>query len=306
MKKIDAHLHLAKVIGGYCGRGESRSAGNGKVRWANGDEYQLLPQDGRYGTDNFTAEAALGIMKTNGVEKAVLMEGSLYGFQNAYYEEILKKYPDTFCPCCTVDPFMTGHMQTMERFFGEVGFRAAKFEVSTGGGLMGANGNFVLDDKMMPIFELINRYKGIVVLDLGDPDMESHQINAVRRVAEKCPDLTIVCCHLLAPNDKWHDVWTHELGILKKDNIYLDISSVPKIVQPGPGQYPYNKAVDYIKEAIDILGVDRFMWGTDAPYAATVDTYEHLTDYLADGHGFDEATLEKLYYKNAAHVYFGE
>ncbi|MGN1381750.1 MAG: amidohydrolase family protein [Eubacterium sp.] len=303
MKKIDAHLHLAKVIAGYCARGESRAVGNGNVIWANGDSYPLLPEE--YGKDSFTAETALGIMQRNDVEKAVLMEGSLYGFQNQYYIELMKKYPDQFCPCCTVDPFMRRHMEIITKFFDEYGFHAAKFEVSTGGGLMGAHDPFVLDGpRFSEIAKVVNDHKGVLVLDLGDPDMDSHQTMAVMRLADKNPDLKLVLCHLLAPHEAYHRTWKAELEMLRLPNVFFDISSVPKITEPGTGKYPYNIASKWIREAIDTLGSDRFMWGTDAPLAATQDSYEHLADYLTADHGFTEEELGNLYYNNAQRVYF--
>ena len=67
----------------------------------------MFPQNGDYGESNFTAEKALALMDRNGVERAVLMQGSMYGFQNRYHSELIQKYPDRFCPTCTVDPYMT-------------------------------------------------------------------------------------------------------------------------------------------------------------------------------------------------------
>jgi predicted TIM-barrel fold metal-dependent hydrolase len=46
------------------------------------------------------------------------------------------------------------------------------------------------------------------------------------------------------------------------------------------------------------------MWGTDAPFAATNDSYENLTDYLQKGSAFTEEELEDVYYNNAKFVYF--
>ena len=31
MKKIDAHLHLAQIVAGYCRRGECRAIGGGRA-----------------------------------------------------------------------------------------------------------------------------------------------------------------------------------------------------------------------------------------------------------------------------------
>ena len=45
-------------------------------------------------------------------------------------------------------------------------------------------------------------------------------------------------------------------------------------------------------------------WGTDAPFAATQDSDEHLTDYLEKSNVFSQKELEDIYYNNAKLVYF--
>ena len=60
MKKIDAHLHLAQVVAGYCRRGELRAIGDGKARWGNGEIFQLFPEE--FGDTCFLAERAIEIM----------------------------------------------------------------------------------------------------------------------------------------------------------------------------------------------------------------------------------------------------
>ena len=303
MKKIDAHLHLAKVLAGYCRRGELRAIGGGKAQWGSGEVFQLLPQTGDYGEENFTAEQALALMDKNDVEKAVLMNGSMYGFQNIYHEELLEKYPDRFCPSCEVDPFATNHMETLERFLEEKHFHLVKFEVSSGGGLMGCHDPFDLSgDRMMEIYKLIEKNHGVVALDVGDIDMESHQPAALLRVADRCPDLKVVICHLLAPMRAKKKEWKAELQMLTQANVWFDIAAMPKIMDPDA--YPYPETVEYLKEAAEIIGTKRMMWGTDAPFAATQDSYEHLTDYLEKSNGFTAEELEDIYFNNANLVYF--
>lgn len=303
MKKIDAHLHLAKIVAGYCRRGELRAIGGGKAAWGNGQEFQLFPTEGGYGDDHFYAEEALAIMDRNEVERAVLMQGSMYGFQNRYHAEILKKYPDRFCPSCTIDPFMTGYMQALERNFDEQGFHLAKFEVSSGGGLMGCHDPFDLSgERMMKIYKLVEAHHGVVALDVGDIFMESHQPMALARIADRCPDLKLVICHLLAPAREKRREWRASLELLSQANVWFDIAAIPKIM--APDTYPYPEAAEYLAEAKSIVTAKKLMWGTDAPFAATQDTYEHLTDYLTKVDCFTASELEDVYYNTAYEVYF--
>ncbi len=305
MKKIDAHLHLAEVIAGYCRRGELRAIGNGKAMWGNGEVFQLIPPE--FGDSwNFPAEKALELMDANEVERAVLMNGSMYGFQNQYHATLLEQYPDRFCPSCTVDPFMTDHFKTLEYYLEKLHFHLVKFEISSGGGLMGCHDAFPIDNKrMMKIYELIEKNHGVVALDVGDATMPSHQPAALSRIAETFPQLKVVVCHLLAPMAARRKEWRASLEMLNKNNIWFDLAALPKIVAADP--YPYLSVHEVIYEAKEILGAERLMWGTDAPYACTHDadsTYEHLTDYLYKQNRFTQEELQAFYYDNAYKVYF--
>lgn len=302
MKKIAAHLHVAHIIAGYCRRGELRAVGGGRAMWGNGEEFQLIPEE--YGDSwNFPVEKALELMDENEVERAVLMHGSMYGFQNQYHYQILKKYPDRFCPSCTVDPFMTNHMETMRYYMEDLKFHLVKFEISSGGGLMGCHPPFSLvSDTMMEIYEFIEKKQGVLAMDVGDITMPSHQPENLEQIAHTFPRLKLVICHLLAPIEERKEEWRESLKLLKKDNVWFDIAALPKIV--GTDIYPYKKVQNIVKEAIELLGSHRLLWGTDAPFAAVSDSYEHLTNYLEQGDAFTKEELEAIYYKNACQVYF--
>ena len=124
---------------------------------------------------------------------------------------------------------------------------------------------------------------------------------SLMRLADRCPDLKVVICHLLAPMREYKKEWKAELQMLKQANVWFDIAAMPKIM--APDVYPYPETVDTLAEARDIIGADRMMWGTDAPFAATQDTYEHLTDYLEKSNVFTAKELEDIYYNNAQLVY---
>lgn len=301
IRKIDAHLHLAQVVAGYCRRGELRAVGGGKARWGNGEVFQLFPPE--FGDVNFTAERALEMMKENQVEKAVLMQGSMYGFQNQYYIQVMEQYPDWFCASCTVDPFMTNHLETLKLYLEKHRFRVVKFEVSSGGGLMGCHDPFDLaGERMMEMFRLIESCQGAAALDVGDISMPSHQPEALAKIAGECPGMKLVVCHLLAPVRTRQKEWEESLKLLNQENVWFDIAALPKVMEPD--SYPYPETVEYLARAKELLGAEKLLWGSDAPYAAVGDSYGHLCDYLEKSNLFTEEELEKIYYHNSQKVYF--
>lgn len=134
--------------------------------------------------------------------------------------------------------------------------------------------------------------------------MPSHQPWSLARIADSYPHMKLVICHLLAPVRGREKEFALSLELLKKPNVWFDLAALPKIV--ASDTYPYPAVHDILKHAKSIVGADRLLWGTDAPFAATQDSYEHLTDYLIKGDAFTESELEDVYYNNAKQVYFGD
>ena len=119
MKLIDAHTHVFEQLCGFGPRGELRPIGGGKARWANGDEIEMIPPG--LGERSFTADTLAALLRENHVERAVLLQGSFYGFQNEYVLESARRYPDLFVPAATCDPFCKEAEYLLHRFIHERG-----------------------------------------------------------------------------------------------------------------------------------------------------------------------------------------
>jgi predicted TIM-barrel fold metal-dependent hydrolase len=299
MKIIDAHMHICEIIAGYCRRGELRAIGGGKAMWSNGDIMKLIP-DG-YGDTSYTAEAALRVMDENGVEAGVILQGSMYGFQNSYIKRVLEKYPGRFRGACTVDPFAKNCLETLEHLMQWT--RIVKFEVSSGGGLMGIHDDFDLDGpKMLPIYEIAKIRNGTVTIDFGDYTMASFQPKAVCHAAKIFPSLRFVVCHLLAPVPGHLEEIREGLDLLKVSNVWFDISALPKIASTEI--YPFPFCIEALKLAKEIVGADRLMFGTDMPMALTHSSYYNLKQYIIESGIFAERELQKIFYDTAKQIYF--
>ena len=95
MKIIDAHAHVVQYISGFTSRGELHGIGGGMARYADGSTFQMIPPEmGEFGA---SPEALLKVMDENGVEKAVLLQGQFFGFQNEYTAEAAKKISAKIC-----------------------------------------------------------------------------------------------------------------------------------------------------------------------------------------------------------------
>lgn len=307
MKKIDAHIHLVEAIAGFNGKGRLNALGNGYAIWDDGDLIKLIP-DG-YGDKDFATEALLKFMDAHEVDKAVILQGHLNGYQNYATHLAIKRYPERFTGAFAVDPFAKNALQIVQRYVEQLGFRAIKFEISQGGGIHGYRGEatpFRLDSdpRINRILTYLLDYPGFVVtIDYGNWDQISHQPAAVANLARVYPSLDFVVCHLSFPHIDNTNRLRAELTMWKDlDNVYTDISAIQDI--DSPDSFPFPKSQHNVRIAKEILGAKRIIWGTDSPWSATFNTYEELATWLEHTDIFTPEELEDVMYNNAERVYF--
>lgn len=300
MKIIDAHAHVVQYIAGFTSRGELRGVGGGRARYADGSEFQMIPE--RFG-DSFTADDLISVMDKNGVEKAVLLQGQFFGFQNEYTAEAVKKYPHRLAGAGSYDPFCAKVETVKHRLFKELGFRAVKFEVSNGSGLMAYHPPIDLNGELMNACYRHAADNGlIVVMDIGRPRNCCWQVENLAAAIKNYRGVTFVICHLLAPQRTDIALLRDALSKLAMPNVYFDLASLASNQQPET--YPYPTAVEHLKTAKRIVGADRLMFGTDMPSNLCRDTYSDLADYITLSGVFAQNELEDIFYNTANAVYF--
>lgn len=300
MKIIDSHAHVAQYICGFTSRGELRAAGGGKAQYSTGETFQMFPAE--LGDIGVEPESLIKVMDENGVEKAVLLQGNWLGFQNEYTYAAIKKYPKRFVGAATYDPFCVNVDEIRKRLFKELGFKAVKFELSNGSGLM-VNRVVDLDGEVMNGCYAHARENNLtVVLDIGRPRNTCWQVDAVARAVAKYPQINFVICHLLAPQRQDNALLESALEKLAQKNVYFDLAALPR--NQRPEEYPYPTAVKHLQSAKKIVGADKLLFGTDIPCTLVHDSYANLVNYITDSGVFTESELQDVFYNNADRVYF--
>lgn len=301
MKIIDAHAHVVQYIAGTGAQGELRACGGGKAVYASGDVIQMLPPE--IGEYDATPEAILKVLDAHQVEKAVLLQGNYFGFQNLYTYEAMQKYPERFIGAATYDPFSVQKEQIRTHLFDELGFKIVKFEVSNGSGLMSYHPTVDLDGEIMhDAYRHAAERDLIFVIDIGRPRNNCWQVDALASAVKKYPQMKFVVCHLLAPQLGDDEILKRSLEKLALPNVWFDIAAL--CLNSKPQTYPYPAARQYVRYGIDIVGEDRLMWGSDVPSTLTRDSFQHFIDFVAESPLLSETEKQKIFYDNANKVYF--
>lgn len=298
---IDVHAHIIENISGFGYRGELRAIGNGKARWATGEEADILVDD--FGSKSFTCDRLIKEMDTNGVSKAILMQGSFLGYCNEYVHEAQEKYPDRLFGMGTFDPYCSDYIRIMKRLINDFKFRGLKFEMSTEYGFMGYHPDFKINGNLMqPVWEYAEEENLIISLDLGTFGEKSLQISELASIAQQHPGICFVVEHLFYPHlDHFDDVKTSLEILANQGNINFTTASIPNSTLPE--KYPFPSACRYLEIAKKAVGVERLMWGSDIPGVIMNASYSNLINYVAESEIFNHEELQNIYAENAIRIY---
>lgn len=301
MKIIDAHAHVVQCIAGFTSRGELRAAGGGMARYADGSQFKMIP-DGM-GETGVSPESLLKVMDDNGVEKAVLLQGQFFGYQNEYTAQAILKYPKRFVGAASYDPFCNKVEEVKRHLFNGLGFKIVKFEMSDGSGLMAYHNCINLNGEIMRAEYKYACDKGLtLVIDIGRPGGCCWQVDNLAAAAKAFPQLKITICHLLAPQRGDNELLKEALYKLALPNVWFDLAALAH--NQKPETYPYPTAVMHLQTAKEVVGADRLMFGSDMPSTLTRDSYANLKNYIIESGVFTQPELEKIFYSTAEEIYF--
>lgn len=288
---IDAHAHIFPAVKGRIGDGETRSIGYGKMRVGTDRTLRVLPPVAI--ETAFPPEVLIEYMDWAGVNRTVLLQGTFYGECNSYAAEAIRRWPDRFFGSAFLDPWTDGARAMFDRAVDALRFRAVKLELSEAAGLSGIHPDLRLDDPQVAwLWDEMARRNLLLTLDLGAIGCRSYQTAAVKKIIERHPDLRIVIAHLCQPNPaaeqdatRW-TLWQEQVRLAEYPNVWLDTAALPAYLQDEG--YPFPSARRYLRMAVDRVGPDKILWGTDVPGLLTVATYRQLvrlayehTDFLS-------------------------
>lgn len=270
---IDAHSHLwLRQDTQWNGLAIRTKDGNGSRSEFLGEERQMLPPfmiDGRN-----TAEVFLSNMDYAQVGAAVVVQEFIDGLQNDYLQSVQRRYPDRFFCFAMADYLKDGFFEHARRLLMSDGFRGMAIP---GHRLLGRK---LTDAEMMKMFKLMEANDKFLSITLADSD---EQVGEMREVIGECPQLKVAIGHLgmadppLTP--PWeNETWRRQILLGRNPNVMIESGGITWLYNSE--FYPFPSAVRAIREAADLVGIDRLMWGSDYPRTITAITYRMSYDFV--------------------------
>ena len=286
---IDAHSHLwLKQDTSWNGL-PIKSLKNGRSIFL-GEEVQMIPPFIIDGVNS--AEVFLSNMDYAQVSAAVVVQELIDGCQNDYLEEVGKKYPDRFVVCGMCDYFNGKLVSQAEDLIGR-GFKG----IAIPGHRLILDGQRVMlnSDEMMEMFKLMEKKGVFLSITLADGDV---QVGEMQDVIAECPDLKIAVGHFGMPT---RDRWQEQVKLARNKNVFVESGGITWLYNSEC--YPFDGAIRAIREAADLVGMDKLMWGSDYPRTITAITYRMSYDFVLKSKEMTEEEKNIFLGGNAARFY---
>lgn len=266
IKIIDAHSHLWL-------RQEAEVAGkkitplpDGRSMFM-GEEVQMLPPFMIDGTNS--AEVFLSNMNYARVSAAVVTQEFIDGLQNDYLLEVSRRYPRRFFVFGMCEFRKPGFLEEGIRLM-DAGFKGIKIPAAR---LLLPEGRVRLDSgEMMALFAAMEERGVILGIELADGDC---QVEEMESIISAYPRLKIIIGHfgmVTRPG------WLSQIRLARHPNVFVESGGITWLFNDE--FYPFPSAVRAIREAADLVGMDKLMWGSDYPRTITAITYKMSYDFL--------------------------
>lgn len=289
MKIIDTHSHLwLKQDTSWNGL-PIRSLKNGRSIFL-GEEVQMMPPF-IINSEN-SAEVFLSNMDYAQVSAAVVVQELIDGCQNDYLLEVAKKYPDRFVVCGMCDYFTSDLVSQAAELIGK-GFH----------GIAIPGHRLILDDRrimlnspeMIEMFSLMQEKDVFLSITLADGD---EQVAEMEDVIRECPDLHIAIGHFGMPT---RENWLEQIKLARHTNVYIESGGITWLYNSE--FYPFDGAVKAIREAADLVGMEKLMWGSDYPRTITAITYRMSYDFILKSKEMTDQEKSLFLGENACRFY---
>ena len=243
-----------------------------------------------------SAEVFLSNMDYAQVSAAVITQEFIDGIQNEYLKEVTTRYPDRFFVCGMCEFRKPGYLKQAEQLI-DNGVKAIKIPAHR---LLLKEGRVMLNcEEMMQMFRLMEERNIILSIDLAEG---STQVAEMEEIIERYPRLKIAIGHfgmVTLPE------WKQQILLARHPNVMIESGGITWLFNEE--FYPFKGAVKAIREAADLVGMEKLMWGSDYPRTITAITYKMSYDFITKSSELTEAEKALFLGGNARKFYgFGQ
>ena len=141
-------------------------------------------------------------------------------------------------------------------------------------------GQSLNSDEMMEMFRMMEANDKRLSITLADGD---RQVAELSDVIAECPRLKIAIGHLCMASPPvtppWENpMWKAQVMLARHENVMIESGGLTWLYNSE--FYPFASGIRAIREAADLVGFEKLMWGSDYPRTITAITYRMSYDFI--------------------------
>jgi len=219
-------------------------------------------------------ERLIADMASGQVDRAVLVQPSVYGWDNRYLMECLARDPSRFIGICLIDPATSTPREDLLRWCGQGGCVGLRLNTIRQGPL-----DWLAAERQQPLFHALETLNLSLSfhMDLG-------QAPIVARLAARHPSINFIVDYLGPEAHTDPDRLDQLDRLAAGPNVHIKLLCAAEDARTA---YPFPDIVPFYRDALGRFGAHRMMFGSDYPGACTVCSYEQT---IAWGRAFPDLT----------------
>lgn len=252
-------------------------------------------------------EALINDMNANGIDKTVILPMDywlLYGENTATldkqlkaYSALQKKHPDKIIAFATVDARRPNAWEIVERGIKDLGLKGVNLYPQTG--------FFINDPRTRRLLDKISAMGLPLTCHTGQQGPAPFRGKYgdplhLDDIVVDYPNMTIIAGHMAFG---WHEQLFYQAGL--KYNLATDVSAWQDVARSN-----FHKFCQVLRQALDRMGKDRVLFGTDNPFVSALmstkdyaDLIKGLPQNAPDGITFTEDEVKAMLGDNAARIF---
>ena len=245
------------------------------------EKYPWQPIGGYLPTTEASVADLLGVMTSAGVDRAVLVQPTPYGWENDYMLDAVRSCPERFKAVCLVDPYSAESPMKLQQLVRQQGVKGVRF-------------NWNLD--LSHAWSTDTRHARIwsVAKEMGIPvclQLSWSQLGQAADMADQYPQVRIVVDHLGRPEPgSQEDSTTFKqfLALAEHSNCYAKLSGLYYFSRQAA---PFRDSWALLRATVGAFGAQRCLWGSDYPFVLERWSYQDWLATLRSELGFKPAEL---------------
>lgn len=264
---VDAHAHIFERVSGMTNGQPTVSQKWGKVKVGNKTFQWFQPS---FESSGAPAEMYIAYMDWCKIDKGIIVNNPVYGYNNDYVSNAVSKWPDRLAALAVVD--ITKGEETareIDQIMRTGMFKGIKLEIPNA--LQCTPGLLISDTLFSLFWEKCNTLKLPIMIHMRPQDIKDLEI-----IYQNYSNIVFIISHLGNPP---YDNWKNFLTFAQKSRIFVEISALPFQFSSFE-EYPYPNAQKHIYQAKEALGAEKLIWGSDFPMLLSFCTYQQTLNLV--------------------------